>query len=157
MLTSDPTLLPISTGPQWVTPFLPCCMTGFSCWRVRSPGKVFSTRFSTPFSSLLPSLTSSSGCWVRVVWHGGRPAGRNRSGTTQPGHLLDFMASDERCCCAIIKCMESCTLFLWERRWIHTIIPSFVFFSSEPCHSVFKRGLLVCSCSTWKHSGRWEW
>lgn len=62
MLTCGPTSLPISTGPQWVTLFPPCCMTGISGPRVRIPGKVYYSALSTP---------SPLHHWVLVVWHGG--------------------------------------------------------------------------------------
>lgn len=109
MLTCDPTLLPISTGPQWVTPSLPCCMTGFSCWRVRSPGKVFSTRFSTSLSSLLPLPHLHH--WVLGAWCG--MAGR-RAGKEAPS-LAFCSTSWHRTSAAgrlALKCMESCTFFV---------------------------------------------
>lgn len=118
MLTCDPTLLPISTGQQWVTPYLPCCMTGFSCWRVRSPGKVFSTRIHPP-PFPLPHLHR----WVLGVWC----ASDGQLGRSGPAWLSARLHG------------IGCFILLMSRRWSHPIIPSWVFPFFEPCHQVSQR------------------
>lgn len=117
MLTCDPTLLLISTGQQWVTPYLPCCMTGFSCWRVRSPGKVFSTRIHPPFP--LTHLHR----WVSGVWC----ATDGQLGRNGPAWLSAWLHG------------IGCFILLMSRRWSHPIIPSPPFeFLVKPCHQVPK-------------------
>lgn len=156
MLTCDPTLLPISIGQQWVIPYLPCCMTGFSCWRVISPGKAFSTPNTTlpiphpsppplgvgcvlclqwPAGKETPSMAVCS-----TLWHRTNSAGRL---PCQEGHGV--LRKHAFCFAILVNACIRCSIRpLWYQE------DEFELFQAVP---LSQKGLSVCSCSAWQHNG----